>query len=208
MARIRLAGSVATAALIVAVMAGCANGDPTPAPSPSPTTQTTSPAPTTNPPTTPPTTATPPTDTEIAADTVSALVRTYFETVDLVRQDPERPPTDLDAVASSTELAAQKNLLDHQRGRGLRQLGDVNLIEVQVESVNLEDPATVVVDVCWDVSGVDVVDESNQSVVTSERKNVGWTRLTATNPTWESEPIDGWRVSGGSDLETEPCVGS
>ena len=46
------------------------------------------------------------------------------------------------------------------------------------------------------------------SVVTPERKDVGWTRFTVTNATWETAPSDGWRVSGGSDLEKEPCVGS
>ena len=64
------------------------------------------------------------------------------------------------------------------------------------------------VDVCWDVSDVDIVDGDGKSVVTPERKDVGWTRFTVTNATWDTAPTDGWRVSGGSDLEKEPCVGS
>jgi hypothetical protein len=79
---------------------------------------------------------------------------------------------------------------------------------VNVESVSLDNPATALVDVCWDVSAVDVVDGDGKSVVTPERKDVGWTRLTVTNPTWEKTPTDGWRVSGGSDLEKKPCVGT
>jgi hypothetical protein len=135
-------------------------------------------------------------------------VRTYFETVDLVRQDSNRPASELDAVASSSQLAAQKNLLKTQREAGLRQVGDTKLVEVKVESVSVDEPATAYVDVCWDVSDVDVVDGDGKSVVTPDRKSVGWTRFTVTNTNWEKAPTDGWRVSGGSDLEKAPCVGS
>ena len=205
MRRARRAGSVATAALIVAVMASCASDDTTPLPTPS-----TSPAPTlTSPvPTTHTATPTPPSDSEVAAEAATALLRTYFATVDRVRQDPQRPASDLDAVASSSQLTAQKGLLENQRVDGLRQLGDTRVIEVSVESVNLDDPATAVVDVCWDVSAVDIIDESDKSVVSPERKDLGWTRFTVTNTTWASAPTDGWRVSGGSDLEKAPCAGS
>jgi len=136
------------------------------------------------------------------------MVRQYFETVGQVRQDPKRPASDLDAVASSTQLLAQKNLLKRQRADGLHQVGITQVVRLKVQSVSLDDPATAVIDVCWDVSGVDVVDRSGKSVVTPERKDVGWTRFTVTNAAWETAPTDGWRVSGGSDLEKEPCVGS
>jgi hypothetical protein len=136
------------------------------------------------------------------------MVRQYFETVGQVRQDPKRPASDLDAVASSTQLLAQKNLLKRQRADGLHQVGITQVVRLKVQSVSLDDPATAVIDVCWDVSGVDVVDGDGKSVVTPERKDVGWTRLTVTNATWETAPTDGWRVSGGSDLGKEPCVGS
>jgi len=144
----------------------------------------------------------------MAADAVADLLRTYFATVDQVRQDPTRSASDLDTVASSSQLTAQKNLLESQRADGLRQLGDTQVAEVSVESVNLDDPATVIVDVCWDVSAVDVVDSRGTSVVTPERRDSGWTRFTVTNLTWEAGSTDGWRVSGGSDLENEPCAGS
>ena len=49
------------------------------------------------------------------------MVRQYFRTVGEVRQDPKRPASDLDAVASSTQLLAQKNLLKSQRADGLHQ---------------------------------------------------------------------------------------
>jgi hypothetical protein len=152
--------------------------------------------------------STPPSESEIASEAASAMVRQYFETVGLVRQDPKRPASDLDAVASSTQLLAQKNLLKRQRADGLHQTGMTKVVKLSVQSVSLDDPATAVIDVCWDVSGVDVIDRSGKSVVAPERKDVGWTRFTVTNAKWKTAPTDGWRVSGGSDMEKEPCAGS
>lgn len=139
---------------------------------------------------------------------IAETVRRYFTTVDQVRQDAEKPESDLDAVASSTQLTAQKRLLKNQRGSGRRQVGDTRLVELSIESVFLDKPVTAYVDVCWDVSGVDIIDADGKSVVTDGRKDVGWTRLTVTNPAWETAPTDGWRVSSGSDLEREPCAAS
>lgn len=190
---------VATAALLLAGMTACADdgGEPSASPSVSPS----SPAPSTS-------TTTPPSESESASESASALVRTYFATIDLVRQDSKQPARKLDAVASSSELVAQKNLLKSQRQGGLHQVGDTTIVELTVESVSLDEPVTAIVDVCWDVSGVDILDASGDSVVTPERKNVGWTRFTVTNQQWDAAPTDGWRVSGGRDLEKEPCAGS
>ena len=190
---------VATAALLLAGVTACADngGEPSASPSSTPS----SPATSTS-------TATPPTESEIAPEAASGMVRQYFETVGRVRQDPNSPASDLDAVASSTQLLAQKNLLKRQRADGLHQTGITKVVELNVQSVSLEDPATAVIDVCWDVSGVDVIDSSGKSVVSPERKDVGWTRFTVTNQQWEAAPTDGWRVSGGQDLEKEPCAGS
>ena len=191
--------AVATAALLLAATTSCANDrtDPAEAGSHSPS----SPAPSRSSPT-------PPSEGETASEAASAVLRQYFATVDLVRQDPKRPETDLDAVASSSQLTAQKNLLKSQRDGGLLQVGDTKIVELNVESVSLDSPATALIDVCWDVSGVDIVDADGKSVVSPDRKDVGWTRFTVTNDKWDSAPTDGWRVSGGSDLENAPCAGS
>lgn len=63
------------------------------------------------------------------------------------------------------------------------------------------------IDVCWDVSDVDVLDRTGQSVVTPERADRGWTRLIVANYSWTSDPDSGWRVAGGKDLEKSPCAG-
>lgn len=199
MTTFRGARALAAAAVVMAALTSCTDEgqDPAASGTPSPS----SPAPTTS-------SSTPASDSEIASEAASAVVREYFKTVDLVRQDSNRPASELNAVASSSQLTAQKNLLKSQREAGRHQIGETRLVEVKVESVSLDDPATAQVDVCWDVRDVDIVNSNGKSVVTPERKDVGWTRFTVTNATWNTTPADGWRVSGGSDLEKEPCVGS
>lgn len=198
MTRNRGAALVATAAMLLVAVTACADGNDPAAPG---TSTSSTPTPSTS-------SSTPLSESEIASEAASAMVRQYFQTVGEVRQDPKRPASNLDAVASSTQLLAQKNLLKSQRADGLHQTGITKVVKLNVQSVSLDDPATAVIDVCWDVSGVDVIDRSGKSVVTPDRKDIGWTRFTVTNPTWESAPTDGWRVSGGSDLEKEPCAGS
>jgi hypothetical protein len=129
-------------------------------------------------------------------------------TVDLVRQDSERPSSALDGVASSTQLLAQKRLLKSQRDGGMYQVGDTKIVKLKVQSISLNRPATALVDVCWDVSGVDIVDADGKSAVSPDRKDVGWTRFTVTNDKLDSARTNAWRVSGGSDLEKAPCTGS
>ena len=199
MTRVRGVQRVATAALVVAALASCASNGNDPAANPSPSPR--SPAPTTS-------STSPPSESDIASEGASAILRKYFATVDALRQDPKRPASDLDAVASSTDLLAQRNLLKSQRAGGLHQVGATKIVELSVQSVSLDNPATALIDVCWDVTAVDVLDSDGSSVVTSERKDVGWTRFTVTNAKWETAPADGWRVSGGSDLEKAPCAAS
>lgn len=191
-------GRLAAATVLASVaLAGCSEDGPSPTESPTQA----APSPS-------PTQSSPPTESEAASEAASAVLRTYFATVDLVRQDSSVPPSELDTVASSTQLTAQQNLLKSQRDDGLHQVGDTQIIELKVESVSLDSPATALIDVCWDVSDVDIVDAEGDSAVASERKEVGWTRYTVTNDKWDAAPEDGWRVSGGADLEKEPCVAS
>lgn len=200
MARARATSALASAALLMAAMTSCSDGDLHEV--------TTRPAPPSNSHASRSDSSSLLSESEIASEAASNSVRQFFATVDLLRQTSKHPETDLEAVASSTELTAQKNLLTSQREGGLKQVGETKLVEVDVESVSLDSPVTAVVDVCWDVSAVDILDGAGESVVTPERSDVGWTRLTVTNESWNTEPTDGWRVSGGSDLEKEPCVGS
>lgn len=199
------ASSVATAVLLLAVVSGCSSdADPrsTPTPSPSASESTGSAS------------ASPASPEDQASAAATDAVTAYYSTVDKLRQNADASPGGLDAVAVSTQLSAQQKLLDSQRGDGLRQTGDSQVVETKVQSVSLEnsDPAagrvpSVTIDVCWDVSDVDVLDANGKSVVTSERPDRGWTRLTVANYNWAADPVGGWRVAGGEDLEKSPCRG-
>lgn len=151
----------------------------------------------------------------LAAEAASTTMRRYFATVDRLGQDRSLPLRGLAKVATSIQLSAQRNLLTQQRAEHQRQTGDTKIALLQVQSVNLDNsgPAqgkvpTVTIDVCWDVSNVDVVDRSGTSVVSASRPNTGWTRYTVANYRWANHPGDGWRVASGQDLKKSPCAAS
>src|SRR3546814_638420 len=174
MVKFSRAFSVATAGLMLAAVAACGSDndtDSTPTRSPGARETITSPSPS---PTSP--------EDEASASAVEA-VTTYYATIDSLRQDPEAPISNLEAVAVSTQLSAQQKFLASQRNDGLYQVGDTKVIETKIQSVSLDnsDPSTgrvpsVTIDVCWDVSGADLLDVDGKSVVPSDRADRGWTR--------------------------------
>lgn len=150
---------------------------------------------------------------EVAAKAASAVVEDYYATVDHLSQRAEAPLSKLSMVATSVQLSAERALLEAQRDRGERQVGDTEVAQLTVQSVNLDnsDPKagkvpTVQLDVCWNVSKVDVVDATGQSVVSPSRPNSGWTRLTVANYHYVADPTGGWRVATGEDLKRPSCV--
>lgn len=153
-------------------------------------------------------------DTEVASDAAADTVRDYFSVLDNLRQDRGQSLDGLRKVATSTQLTTQSRLLENERAKKLRQVGDTELPGVRVESVNLDnsDPnagnvPTVMVDVCWDVSDADLVDASGKSVVGPDRVDMGWTRYTVANYDYQTDPVTGWRVASGKDLQQPPCDG-
>jgi hypothetical protein len=118
----------------------------------------------------------------------------------------------LKSVAISTELTTQQTLFNRERKQGLHQTGETKVVELQVQSVNLDnsDPQagkvpTVQIDVCFDVSGVDVLDADGKSVVTPDRPDTGWIRYSVANYQWDSDPDGAWRVASSQDIERTPC---
>lgn len=195
----------ATAALLLVAVASCANGSKDPGASRTPTPSS---AATT-------TATTPPSKTEVAATAASALVRKYYATVDKLSQHPTAPLNELSTVTTSVQLSAEQILLKTQRRKGERQTGNTNVATLKVQAVNLEDSdpnagkvPTVQVDVCWNVSDVDVVDANGKSIVSPTRPDTGWTRLTVANYNYGADPSGGWRVATGQDLKQKPCASS
>jgi hypothetical protein len=198
----------ATGALVLVAVATCAScsSDADPAPSATATTSTlgsTSP------------TSSPHSESEAASAAAEDIVRRYFVVLDSLRQDPAAPVKQLSSVATSTQLAAQRRLLTSERDQRLRQVGTTRVADLTVQSVNLDnsDPSvgkvpTVTVDVCWDVSRADLIDQGGKSVVSPDRANTGWTRYTVANYDWSENPSGGWRVATSRDLKRAPCASS
>lgn len=200
---------VATAALLVA-LASCANNGSDPAP---PVTSTATPSASTPTATEPSSTpAVAPSETEVASEAASVVLREYFATIDQLQRKPNSPIDELKTVAISTQLAALQRLIESQRSDGLRQTGATMIAELTVQSVNLDnsDPAsgrvpTVQIDVCYDVSDVDILGKDGESVVSPDRPDTGWVRYSVSNYRWKAKPADGWRVASGADLKQAAC---
>ena len=156
--------SLATAVLLLVAGTSCADddGDPT--------------DPRSNPPASSPSSSssTPTSPSESATAAATATVNDYYAIRNQLRRDPTQPLSRLKSVAISTELTTQQTLFKRERKQGLHQTGETKVVELQVQSVNLDnsDPQagkvpTVQIDVCFDVSGVDVLDADGKSVVSS-----------------------------------------
>tara|TARA_B100000678_G_C18183255_1_gene492061 strand:- start:685 stop:1299 length:615 start_codon:yes stop_codon:yes gene_type:complete len=194
--------SLATAVLLLVAGTSCANDDGDPA------------DPRSNPPASSPSSSspTPTSPSESATAAATATVNDYYAIRNQLRRDPEQPLSMLKSVAISTELATQQTLFKRERKQGLHQTGETKVVELEVQSVNLDnsDPQagkvpTVQIDVCFDVSGVDVLDADGKSVVTPDRPDTGWIRYSVANYEWDSDPDGAWRVASSQDIERTPC---
>ncbi|MFT4261938.1 MAG: hypothetical protein QM572_01010 [Nocardioides sp.] len=189
-------------------MAACASDEGRPTTSPDSGTSSSTPTALTSAPT-------PSSDSEAASQAASELVERYYKAIDLTRQDPNVSLDELAPVATSVELSSLKSLVREAREKRETQTGETKIAHLQVQSVDLDnaDPGagnvpTVQIDVCWDVSNVDVIDANGKSVVASSRPDVGWTRLTVANYHYEADPASGWRVATSEDLKRSPCAES
>lgn len=195
--------TLATAALLLVALSACSDDNP----DATSTTSTSTPTATTSP--------TPLTESQIASNAAEEKVREYYAVRNRLRQDPSQPLSSLKSVAISTELTAQQRVFQNARRDGIHQTGDTAVAELKVQSVNLDnaDPKAgkvpvVQVDVCYDVSDVDLVDKDGKSVVSADRPDRGWIRHTVANYEWDSDPDGAWRVGTSQDLEQTPCAAS
>lgn len=195
----RRAIAIATTALMLLGMPACSNDRDNPGKS-------------TGPLSSEPASSTATSAADVASAAAISTAKHYYAVLDQVRQQPGAPLARLNAVATSVELSSLQSLIKRERSRGQHQVGDVRLIKTEVASVNLQaqDAGTrpqplVQVDICWDVSAVDVVDTKGKSVVAPSRPNKGWSRLTVVELRSSAEG-DGWRVASSQDLEKKPCA--
>lgn len=202
----RGATRVATAVLLLVAVTSCADDGNHPSTNPS-TSPSSSASPTANP--------RPPSDSEVSSEAASVVLRKYNDVRNELRQDPSKPLALLNQVAISTQLAAQEQLFKKERQQGLHQTGETAIAKLEVQSVNLDnsDPKagkvpTVQIDVCLDVSKVDVVNKDGKSVTSPSRPDTGWIRFSVSNYEWATNPDGGWRVASGQDLNRTPCAAS
>ncbi|GAB2496886.1 hypothetical protein GCM10027063_40020 [Promicromonospora xylanilytica] len=192
-------GFVAVAAGVLLTATGCmsTNG---PTPSPTPTDTASQPA----------GSPSPATDSELAATNAEALVREYYRGTDVVAKDPA-DLSPLDGIAAEAELQRLKAQFQQWADDSWHQTGDLKVVELVTQTVTLEPSDGSVpsaqVDVCFDVTDLDIVDQSGASQVDSGRNDRGWDRLTVTNSAYDTNPDDGWRVTDAQTLEQEPCAG-
>lgn len=197
--------SLATGTLLLVAVSACGENGDDPQPQPPTSSSTSSPS----------SSSTPTSPSDSAAADASEVVQRYFAVLDELRQDPSLPLSKLAAVATSTQLSAQKHLVNGERSRGLQQTGLTRIRKLTVQSVNLDNsdsaagrvPA-VSIDVCWDVSEADLVDANGKSVVSHTRVERGWTRYTVANYHWKTNPSGGWRIASSQNLEQTPCAAS
>ena len=203
--RLRLI-SWATGTLMLAAVSACGGADPDPPATAEPSSTSPSPSATSSSPSSP---------SDAATAAATEAVRSYFTVVDQLRSDPAADLKKLKSVATSAQLNAVTTLINRSRDEGQRQTGTTAINELKVQSVNLDntDPKagkvpTVVIDVCWDVSKVDVLDKSGKSIVSPDRPDTGWTRYTVANYKYAADPTGSWRVATGQDLKQTPCAAS
>jgi hypothetical protein len=192
-------GVLATALLMLSPVTACAKDGRDPSSNPTASATRTAPP-------------SPSPESEKASEAASATVRRYYGVRNRLRQNPKESLSLLGAVAISSELAAQRNLFKKERERGLHQVGNTKVAELEVQSVDLDnsDPKagmvpTVQIDLCFDVTDVDVVDADGKSVVDSGRPDTGWIQFLVSNYEWDTDPKGGWRVASSKDIEREPC---
>ena len=199
---------LATGTLLLAAVSACADNDADPPPtSPATSSPTESASPTA--------TASPTSPNDAATADATVAMTDYYAVLDGLRADPSSDLKALETVAIGAQLNAVQTLVQRQHDQGPRQTGATAISELKVQSVTLDnsDPdggkvPTVVIDVCWDVTKVDVLDKSGKSIVSPDRPDTGWTRYTVANYDYAADPSGGWRVATGQDLKQTPCAAS
>lgn len=132
-----------------------------------------------------------------------------------MRQDSTKQLSAVSSVTTSIQRSALTRTIKNERAQHQHQTGATKVLRVVVQSVDLAhaDPdgsnvPTASVDVCWDVTAVDLVDQTGTSVISPSRPDVGWIRFTVVNNHWPADPEGGWRISDGQTLKKAPCASS
>lgn len=148
---------------------------------------------------------------ELAAAAAQERYREFLDVRAAVAQGGYESSAPFDAVTVAPERVFQETAFRNARETpGLRQIGTTQIASMSVTSVDLTpEPGGypgVVLQVCLDVSGVDIVDGGGASIVSPDRED----RSTSTVTMYQYEPgttgaeAGGWYVYEATALN-EPC---
>lgn len=197
--RRRTAGAAAALTALLALTA-CNGGEPT-------TTE-----PTSTP--TPTETTSAPTDPkDQAVDDATAALQRYFDVTNELRNNPQLPLKRLETVAiSSGLLYTQQEFRLYREEKGITRTGDATfevqkVLEISLDNSNPEkgQVPTVKLQVCWDRSKTDAVDQNGESQVNPDRIDRSKATFFVSNYNFAKKPREGWKVSSYQTPGEEEC---
>lgn len=140
------------------------------------------------------------------------MVRDFYRVNDEIRSDHDVALDQLETVATGATLSGYKRLYEQERRDGEHQTGSTEIAQLAVQTVSLDNSnpdsgivPTVVVDVCIDIRGIDLIDSAGESIANPDRPETGWERHHVANYSWDKSQEDGWRVASSETLEKKPC---
>lgn len=140
-------------------------------------------------------------ETDAAVAAATQAVRSYYAVTDRLLSDPQTSVDDAASVASGEELDLLRRQVQEQRVRGLRQTGSVVLANLAATGADLQNPPTVTLDACVDVSALNVVDSTGASALAPDRTTSSIVHLTVVAAGDARWTVD--RISA----QGEPCAG-
>ena len=200
--------TAATAAALLAALAGCNSSSEAAPPVVKSASPTASPSPTPSP---SPVATSPATPEQQASVLAQQMVHQYLLVTDQLGADPSGDPAVLKTVAVGSSLVEANNVVINSRAKARHQIGDTAVVSMAVGKVDLRLDAqkqppvipTVTVSICYDVSGLNVVDVTGKSVVTAERKNRALETFGVVNYNYPDPKA--WRVAY-TTVKGNPCA--
>ena len=195
MVKTRRFAAIAVVVPLVLLLASCTGNPSEPgAQTPSASSPTTTPTPTPS--------ATTESPEDLATAQAEDVVRAYYRAQVSCLSDPAASlPTCFDDVATATELTNMRNALSTAQQMGTKVTGAVEVISADAESVDLTNTPganppvvpEIVLSVCRDVSGFNIVDSSGKSIVPTTRVARGLDEVHVANYSYPDATQ--WRVA-------------
>lgn len=200
--------TAATAAALLAALAGCNSASEAAPPGVKTASPSASPSPTSS---SSPVATAPATAEQQAAVLAQQTVHQYLLVTDQLGADPSGDPAVLKTVAVGSSLVEANNAVINSRAKARHQIGGTAVVSMTVDRVDLRLDAqrqppvipTVAVKICYDVSGLNVVDGTGKSVVTTERKDRALEVFGVANYNYPDPK--GWRVAY-TTVKGDPCA--